>query len=52
MQLYGLIGQERGSDDRQRGILIASWTDRAAETLTPFDNELDGGHVLGVRCGD
>ena len=52
MELYGLIGQERGSDDRQRGILIACWTDRAAETLTPFDNELDGGHVLGVRRGD
>ena len=52
VQLYRLIGQERGGHDGQRRILIPSGTDRALETLTPFDNELDGGHALGVERGD
>ena len=52
VELYRLIGEQRGGDDRQGGILIASWSDRAAETVTPFDNELDGGHARGVGRGD
>jgi hypothetical protein len=52
VQLYRLIGQERGRHDGQGGILVPSGTDRAVKTLTPFDNKLNGGHARGVERGD
>ena len=44
-----LIGQQRGRDDRQRGVLVAARANGAAQPVTAFDDELHCGHVLLCR---
>ena len=44
VQRNRLIGQQTGSEDRQRGILVAASADGALEASSPFDDEALHGH--------
>jgi hypothetical protein len=40
-----MLGEERGGDDRECGILVASGFDGAGKTMPAFDDVLNRGHV-------
>ena len=46
-QRHLLVGQERGSQDRQRGVLVAARFQRPRDGPAPLDHELGAGHVSG-----
>ena len=48
-QRHLLVGEERGSQDRQRGVLVAARFQRPRDGPAPLDHELGAGHVSG--CG-
>src|SRR5713101_4674736 len=46
VQRHGTVGEERGREDRQRGVLVPGGTDAALESVPAVDDETWHGRTL------
>src|SRR5688572_12825524 len=51
LEMYRLLGEERGRDDRQSGVLVAGWADAAGQSVAALDEELLCAHWSGAMGG-
>ena len=52
LQRDRMLGQKRGRDDRQSGVLVTGRLDRTTEPMAPFDGVLNRRHLHVLPTND